>query len=133
MNCVSFLPLTSLLTLLITPHASFQFPFRRNRRKRSNKSWLKYKLLGQEEEEPLILQTEMEAEKNSGPTILVTGGAGYIGTHCIIQLLENDFNVVAIDNFTNAVRSKSGNIFTKTLRTYSEIVLSEISCQNPTM
>ena len=38
-------------------------------------------------------------------TILVTGGAGYIGTHCIIELLQKDFAVVAIDNFTNAVRS----------------------------
>ena len=38
-------------------------------------------------------------------TILVTGGAGYIGTHCIIELLQKGFQVVAIDNFTNAVRS----------------------------
>ena len=40
-------------------------------------------------------------------TILVTGGAGYIGTHCIIELLQQDFNVVAIDNFTNAVKGGS--------------------------
>ena len=40
----------------------------------------------------------------SGPTILVTGGAGYIGTHCIINLLEEDYNVIAIDNFTNATK-----------------------------
>ena len=37
-------------------------------------------------------------------TILVTGGGGYIGSHCILQLLEHKFKVVAIDNFNNAVK-----------------------------
>lgn len=46
--------------------------------------------------------------QNTGPCILVTGGAGYIGTHCIVQLLEKDYNVVAIDNFSNAVAGKAG-------------------------
>ena len=55
-------------------------------------------LLNSEEEEPLIFETTNMAEENKGPTILVTGGAGYIGTHCIIELLEKDYNVVAIDN-----------------------------------
>ncbi|EIY3338826.1 GDP-mannose 4,6-dehydratase, partial [Escherichia coli] len=31
-------------------------------------------------------------------TVLVTGGAGYIGSHTIIDLLENNYQVVAIDN-----------------------------------
>ena len=44
----------------------------------------------------------------SGPTILVTGGAGYIGTHCIFELLQQDYNVVAIDNFNNAVKGDVG-------------------------
>ena len=48
------------------------------------------------------------AEENNGPTILVTGGAGYIGTHCIIELLQKDYNVVAIDNFTNSVKGENG-------------------------
>ena len=37
-------------------------------------------------------------------TILVTGGGGYIGSHCILQLLLQDFNVIAIDNFINCVK-----------------------------
>lgn len=32
-------------------------------------------------------------------TILVTGGAGYIGSHTVVDLLENNYNVVIIDNF----------------------------------
>ncbi|WP_338313434.1 NAD-dependent epimerase/dehydratase family protein, partial [Escherichia coli] len=34
-------------------------------------------------------------------TVLVTGGAGYIGSHTIIDLLENNYQVVAIDNLSN--------------------------------
>ena len=34
--------------------------------------------------------------------ILVTGGAGYIGSHCIVDLLQNNYNVVVIDNLTEA-------------------------------
>lgn len=35
-------------------------------------------------------------------TILVTGGAGYIGTHVCFELVENGYNVVLIDNFLNS-------------------------------
>ncbi|WP_026232140.1 UDP-glucose 4-epimerase GalE [Neolewinella persica] len=34
--------------------------------------------------------------------ILVTGGAGYIGSHTIVDLLENGYEVVSADNFHNA-------------------------------
>lgn len=36
-------------------------------------------------------------------TVFVTGGAGYIGSHCIVELLEAGYEVVAVDNFTNSV------------------------------
>lgn len=40
---------------------------------------------------------------NSKNTIIVTGGAGYIGSHTIIELLENtNFNVISIDNYSNS-------------------------------
>ena len=35
-------------------------------------------------------------------TILVTGGAGYIGSHACLELLESDYHVVVIDNFSNS-------------------------------
>ena len=34
--------------------------------------------------------------------ILVTGGAGYIGSHTTIELLENGYDVVIIDNLSNS-------------------------------
>jgi len=37
-------------------------------------------------------------------TILVTGGAGYIGSHTLIELINNNFKVVVIDNLANSSR-----------------------------
>lgn len=36
--------------------------------------------------------------------ILVTGGAGYIGSHTVLSLLERGDDVVVIDNLANASR-----------------------------
>lgn len=35
-------------------------------------------------------------------TILVTGGSGYIGSHTVLQLLEADYKVIVLDNFSNS-------------------------------
>lgn len=35
-------------------------------------------------------------------SILVTGGAGYIGSHTVVELLNNDKDVIVIDNFSNS-------------------------------
>lgn len=35
-------------------------------------------------------------------SILVTGGAGYIGTHTLVELLNNNYDVVVMDNFSNS-------------------------------
>ena len=34
--------------------------------------------------------------------VLVTGGAGYIGSHTCLELLESGYEVVVIDNLCNA-------------------------------
>lgn len=36
-------------------------------------------------------------------TVLVTGGAGYIGSHCVVTLQQAGYRVVALDNFANSV------------------------------
>ena len=38
-------------------------------------------------------------------SILVTGGAGYIGSHTCVELLNEGFEVVVIDNFSNSKSS----------------------------
>jgi len=35
-------------------------------------------------------------------SILVTGGAGYIGSHTCVELLQNGHEVVVFDNFSNS-------------------------------
>jgi len=37
-----------------------------------------------------------------GKTILVTGGAGYIGSHTCVELLDAGFEVVIVDNLSNS-------------------------------
>ena len=44
---------------------------------------------------------QIESNKNKG-TVLVTGGAGYIGSHTCVTLLEQGYEVVVVDNFVNS-------------------------------
>lgn len=37
--------------------------------------------------------------------IFITGGAGYIGSHCAISLINNDFTPIIIDNFSNSKKN----------------------------
>lgn len=36
--------------------------------------------------------------------ILVTGGAGYVGSHCVLEFLLNKYDVIVIDNLVNAIK-----------------------------
>jgi UDP-glucose 4-epimerase len=48
---------------------------------------------------------------NDKPTVIVTGGAGYIGSHTIIELLEKtNFHVVSLDNYSNSSKETYSNI-----------------------
>ena len=42
--------------------------------------------------------------------ILVTGGAGYIGSHTIIELLEAGYEVVSVDNFSHSTKNTFARI-----------------------
>ena len=48
--------------------------------------------------------------------ILVTGGCGYIGSHTIIDLLNNGFEVISIDNLMRSLPSSLDNIYKVTGR-----------------
>ncbi|KHJ39974.1 hypothetical protein D918_09993 [Trichuris suis] len=40
----------------------------------------------------------------SQSTILVTGAGGFVGSHVVLELLSQDYNVIAVDNYTNCVK-----------------------------
>ena len=44
----------------------------------------------------------MATNIETNQTILVTGGAGYIGSHTCLELLEAGYDVVAVDNLSNS-------------------------------
>ncbi len=37
--------------------------------------------------------------------VFITGGAGYIGSHCVISLQKNGYNPIILDNFSNSHKS----------------------------
>ena len=53
--------------------------------------------------------------------ILVTGGAGYIGSHTCVELLNNGYEVIVLDNFSNSkkeVLDKIKQITNKSVKLY---------------
>lgn len=42
--------------------------------------------------------------ESNGKTVLVTGGAGYIASHCAVTLQEAGYDVIALDCFANSVK-----------------------------
>ena len=42
--------------------------------------------------------------------ILVTGGAGYIGSHTVLELLEDNREIIIIDNFSNSKKEVLNNL-----------------------
>ena len=58
--------------------------------------------------------------------ILVTGGAGYIGSHCVLELLKQKYEVIVFDNLS------TGHIETvNTLRKYGNISFYQGDLLNP--
>ena len=43
-------------------------------------------------------------------TILVTGGLGYIGSHTVVELLQNNFQVIIVDDMSNSEKFILDNI-----------------------
>lgn len=49
-------------------------------------------------------QNQEDVQEKNEKTILVTGGSGYVGSHCVVELLENNYEVIVIDNLSNSIK-----------------------------
>ncbi len=58
-------------------------------------------------------------------TILVTGGAGYIGSHTVLALLEKKYEVIVVDNFVNSSKKALARVEKLTGK---KIKLYELDC-----
>jgi UDP-glucose 4-epimerase len=56
--------------------------------------------------------------------ILVTGGFGYIGSHTVIELLNNNYNIIVIDDLSNSSRLVKDHIETITGRSLINFTFS---------
>jgi UDP-glucose 4-epimerase len=54
--------------------------------------------------------------------ILVTGGLGFIGSHIVVELLNNNYNVIVIDNLSNSKISVKDRIEKITNKTFELFV-----------
>lgn len=61
-------------------------------------------------------------------TILVTGGAGYIGSHTILELLNAGHSVICVDNCCNAYHDQSEKL-PESLKRVQEITGKEVNFQ----
>lgn len=43
-------------------------------------------------------------------TVLVTGGAGYIGSHAAVELLNSGYDIVIVDNFSNSKKESINRV-----------------------
>ena len=50
--------------------------------------------------------------------ILVTGGAGYIGSHTVLELLDAGYDVLIADNFVNSKPAALARLRTLTTKTF---------------
>lgn len=53
---------------------------------------------------------------NTSPLVFVVGGAGYIGSHCVLELLNNKYDVIVADSCSNAIKLQEKSLPESLLR-----------------
>lgn len=66
-------------------------------------------------------------------SILVTGGAGFIGSHTVVELIDNGYDVIVLDNLSNSsikAIKRVEEITGKTIKFYKEDILNTEGLDN---
>ena len=64
------------------------------------------------------MTAQLQSESTS-KIVLVTGGAGYIGSHTVVELIENGYDCVVADNLSNSTYDSVNNAWI-----YNDVMLS---------
>ena len=64
--------------------------------------------------------------------IIVTGGCGYIGSHTVVELIENNFDVIILDDLSNSSEETVDRIeqITKIRPVFTKIDLKDETATN---
>ena len=60
--------------------------------------------------------------RTMGGTILVTGGAGYVGSHCVLELLQAGYQVGKLSNCKKSTIYKKSSDLHNTYDAVSDVV-----------
>ena len=72
----------------------------------------------------------MEVSSCGKGPVLVTGGDGYIGSHCVVSLLDSGYDVVVFDNHSTGFRS-TGEVLSRTVSRGKVLEIIEGDLLNP--
>ncbi len=72
----------------------------------------------------------MEVSSCGKGPVLVTGGDGYIGSHCVVSLLDSGYDVVVFDNHSTGFRS-TGEVLSRTVSRGKVLEIVEGDLLNP--
>lgn len=66
-----------------------------------------------------VAEDPLDIDGSSASFIMVVGGLGYIGSHTVLELLKEGYNVLVIDDLSNSYEDVLGRIKTLAIEYYS--------------